>query len=288
MRVVVVASGSKGNALVIESQSGDTRLLIDAGIGLGALTEKVERAGLGGMPNAILITHSHNDHVGCARRLSRKLGASIHATVATATAAGFDPKRVLAFHPREPFSIGSLRLHPIPIPHDAPQVALRIEDGKTHIAIATDLGDAPARFVEHVRDVDALFLESNYDPRLLAEGPYHPAVKRRVASPLGHLSNSQCASVLERISGRVATVVLMHLSETNNTPDLALESARAALTGRRIRLLTASQDDCLVIEPAEPPSLALAPLVGSVSAAGSAMPRKHRAGAVLPGQLSLF
>lgn len=251
MRIAVLASGSRGNASAYESRG--TRVLVDAGLGPRALARRMQEAGMDGPLQAIVVTHAHQDHVGHAERLAKRLRIPVYMSEATARAVPLRAEvEVRRFSPREPFTIGALTLAPLPLPHDAAQVALVLSDGVRNAGIATDLGEVPPALAEHLSRCDVLLLESNHDPALLAAGPYPDHLKRRIASARGHLSNGQAAELLARLPARAHSVVLMHLSERNNRPDLALTAAREALVRRDVRLEAASQTATLVLDAAPP------------------------------------
>ena len=251
MKVVVIASGSGGNATLFASRG--TSVLVDAGIGPRALADKLREVG-GELPQAIVITHAHQDHLGQCLRLSRRLKIPIYASEATSRIEllrGREEVRV--YSPREPFAIGALTLSPLPLPHDAAQVALVLSDGERRAALVTDLGEVPPDLPRHIAGCDVALLEANHDAEMLQRGPYPAFLKRRISSARGHLSNEQSHALLRGLTRETHTVVLMHLSETNNRPDLAREMANDALAGRRIRLFTAAQDDCLALDAAAAP-----------------------------------
>ena len=250
MKVVVIASGSRGNATLFESSG--TRVLVDAGVGLRMLAHKLREAG-SELPQAIVITHAHQDHVGQCLRLSRRLKIPIYASEATARIELLRGReQVRVYSPREPFEIGSLTVSPLPLPHDAAQVSLVFSDGERRAAITTDLGEVPPDLPGHLAGCDVALLEANHDAEMLRRGPYPAHLKRRISGARGHLSNDQAHALLRSLSKETHTVALMHLSETNNRPDMALTMAKDALSGRRIRLFAASQDDCLVLDAAAP------------------------------------
>ncbi|AUX23544.1 MBL fold metallo-hydrolase [Sorangium cellulosum] len=256
MKITIIASGSGGNATLFASRG--TRVLVDAGVGPRVLEQCLAAAGgePGWAPDAIVITHAHADHVGAAARYNKKLKIPIYASEATARAAALgDPARVRVFSPREPFEIGALTVSPRPLPHDAAQVALVVGDGARRAALVTDLGEVPPGLLEHVAGCDVLLLESNHDADMLAGGPYPQHLKRRISSSRGHLSNAQACALLAALPGGTHTVALMHLSEINNRPELALEAARDALSGRRTRLLAAPPRGPLVLDAAPPAGL---------------------------------
>jgi phosphoribosyl 1,2-cyclic phosphodiesterase len=261
MQIVIIASGSGGNATLFASRG--TRVLVDAGIGPLAARRALTAPGRAGAPeeiwppDAVVITHAHSDHAGHAAIYARKLKVPVYATEATARAVSLgDSERVRLYSPREPFAIGALTLAPRPLPHDAAQVALVVSDGARRAALVTDLGEVPPGLPEHIAGCDVLLLESNHDERMLEQGPYPAHLKRRIRSARGHLSNAQTHGLLAALARRPAgmhTVVLMHLSETNNRPDLALEAAGDALGERRARLLAAPPRGPLAIDAAALP-----------------------------------
>jgi len=249
MRAIIFASSSAGNACLFETT--DTRILVDAGLSLRQLERKLEDADVRGPVDALVITHAHRDHVGECAAIGRHLGVPVYATESTARTARLgDRKRVRVCASRGSFRVGSLSVSTLPLPHDVHQVALRVDDGTHTIGLATDLGEVPADLRAHFDECDALLLESNHDVHMLETGPYSADLKKRVASSKGHLSNEQCARFLADLSARTRVVVLMHLSEKNNRPELALERARAALAGRNVQLSAACPDDLRVVHAA--------------------------------------
>jgi phosphoribosyl 1,2-cyclic phosphodiesterase len=232
MRIHVLASGSEGNAALFVSRG--TQLLVDAGVGPRVLAKMMAALGLEPRLDAIVITHAHADHVGHSVKLARKWHAPLFASEATSRAMGPLSTSIEqhVFCAREPFVVGALSIAPLPIPHDAAQVALRIDDGQACCGLATDLGEVTGALESHVADVDVLLLESNHDEDMLACGPYPPFLKKRIAGASGHLSNVQSHALLRRLGARTHAVALMHLSRTNNLPEIAREVAEDALSAR--------------------------------------------------------
>ena len=225
-------------------------MLVDAGIAPRTLAARLRSAGAR-FPDAIVITHAHQDHVGHALRLARGLKIPIYASEATARAPALHGREeIKIFSAREPFAIGTLTIAPTPLPHDAAQVALVVEGGGRRSAIVTDLGEVPPDLRSHLARCDVVLIESNHDLEMLQRGPYPAFLKRRISSARGHLSNAQAHALLRTLPVETHTVVLMHLSKSNNHPEIALESAQDALGGRRVRLLAASQDASLVLDVA--------------------------------------
>jgi phosphoribosyl 1,2-cyclic phosphodiesterase len=247
MKLTVLASGSSGNATFVEA--GRTRILVDAGIGPKNLARKLTETNATGLPQAIVITHGHGDHVGHCARIGKALKIPVYASESTARTTHLgDRQRVKVFGARSPFVVGDITVSPLPIPHDAAQVALVFTHAGRSAAIVTDLGEVPPRLPDHLAECDVLLVESNHDPEMLESGPYPAFLKRRVASARGHLSNFQTHALLRKLSPRTHTVVLMHLSRTNNRADLALDVARDAIGNRPVKLFAARQDDARVFD----------------------------------------
>lgn len=269
MRVTVLASGSGGNATLV--QAGGVRILVDAGVGPRVIEQRMRRVfGRELDLDAIIATHPHGDHVGKLGPCARHFDAPVFLTELTRRTLALEGLEIRPFQPHSPFLIGSVTVAPMPVPHDAPQVALVFEHrGRwtSRAAVVTDLGHIPRGLAEHLSGCQLVLLESNHDLEMLHHGPYPEFLKRRIASRLGHLSNQQAAHLLARLGSAVHDVVLMHVSRKCNSPMLALACARAALRGRRIRLRVADQDE---------------PLDLSIRTDTRAKPRAHEAQLALP------
>ena len=242
MRVTILGSGSEGNALLLESRT--TRVLVDAGLSLRKLRERFATIGLGAPSNiaALIVTHSHGDHAAHASTYAKHLKCRVRASAAAMRSIPLDPTvESETFTVGRCFVVGDIAIRSRSIPHDAPQVALTFETKATTVGLATDLGHVPKGLAHFLGDCETLLLESNHDPDMLAAGPYPTMLKRRVGGSLGHLSNEQAGDLLARLPSAPRRVVLMHLSETNNSPRLARNSAEAALRHRRTELLLAHQ-----------------------------------------------
>lgn len=252
----MIASGSRGNATMIEA--GDARILVDAGL---PVSELLRRLSLGGCPPAvthIVLTHAHADHYGRVEEVAAHFRAPVYLTESVRRCVRVERLAdARTYSAREPFALDGVMVRPCAIPHDAPQVALRFDFQRDSAVIATDLGEVPASLVELLRGVKVALIESNHDPAMLASGPYSRGLKRRVGGPRGHLANEQSHALLRALDREVEAVVLMHLSETNNRPDLARSVAEDALRGRTAALSIASQHAPLTVERAPPrqPSL---------------------------------
>ncbi|MFW2390399.1 MAG: MBL fold metallo-hydrolase [Polyangiales bacterium] len=258
MRITILGSGSEGNALLLESGAG--AVLVDAGLSFRKLAQRFEAIGRSVPQNvaAVIVTHSHGDHAKHASTYSTQLGCPIRAADATMQSIRMRPKaRADTFTVGRSFVVGGITVYSQSIPHDVPQVALRFETKKSSVGLATDLGKVPKKLCGFLGDCETLMLESNHDPGMLAEGPYPAMLKRRVAGAGGHLSNGQAGDVLAGIAQAPKRVVLMHLSETNNSPRLARSSAEAALGHRGTELLIAHQRKPLELGPVHEPQMQL-------------------------------
>ena len=256
--VTVLASGSRGNSTVICSSR--TRLLIDCGLSCKETLRRLHASGIDPRSlTAILITHEHSDHVGGLHVTAKKLGIPVFMTGATHDAwqrifkdsAGNRVKaeRLELFEAGRRFEVGDIGVLPFTIPHDAADpVGFTFTAEGVKLGYATDLGHLSLNVREHLRGCNGLVIESNHDLEMLRNGPYPWAVKQRVMSRVGHLSNEELAEFLVTdYDGGAAFLILAHLSEHNNDPVRARIAAERALEGRRDlwknRILLASQDD---------------------------------------------
>lgn len=229
MRFASLGSGSKGNALLVES--GRTRVLVDCGFGPRETAARLARLDVG--PEsiaAVLLTHEHADHVGGAAACAARFGWTLRASHGTAGAARkLADVPVRRFDSHAAFAIDDLEIHPYPVPHDAREPTQFVfADGAVRLGVLTDAGALTAHIVDMLSDCAALVLECNHDADMLARGRYPVQLKRRIAGGFGHLENAAAADLLRAIDARgLQHVVAAHLSEENNTPELA----RAALAG---------------------------------------------------------
>jgi phosphoribosyl 1,2-cyclic phosphodiesterase len=237
LRFRVLSSGSSGNATLVEAEGG--RLLIDAGLGARELTERLESVGVDPATlAAVLVSHEHNDHARGAAAFSRKWGVRLAGSRGTYAAAGFGAEDIAGFDVLEPLAdrtIGPFTVRGVPVPHDAAgPLAFVVSCAEGALGHATDFGHLNRRLVDGFRGCDAVLIESNYDPGMLRDGPYPWSVKTRISGGYGHLSNQDTARYLADGLGEMCrAVVLAHLSETNNHPEVARLCAETALRKRR-------------------------------------------------------
>ncbi len=243
MICISLQSGSNGNAIYVEADG--VRLLFDAGIS-GAQAEgrlRVHQRDIRQV-DALLISHDHSDHIRCAGIYQRKYHLPIHLTRRTqeATYCALGPIRdVRYFHSGGVLRFGDVAVHTIPTAHDAADgVAFIVEHGGKRLGIFTDLGHPFRGLRDLLGTLDAVFLESNYDPEMLETGSYPWPLKQRIRGPHGHLSNLEAADLLRGCGRRLQWAALAHLSEENNDPRLALETHRQRV-GRELPLLVASR-----------------------------------------------
>jgi phosphoribosyl 1,2-cyclic phosphodiesterase len=260
--VSVLASGSRGNCALVATSA--TRILVDAGLSgretfkrLRALGERTEEI------SAILITHEHSDHVAGLQRLASKLNVPVFLTAPTHHAwnrAVRDQDGTIPELPKSEhfsagrgFRVGDIEVMPFTIPHDAADpVGFTFRAEGVKIGFATDLGYMPSSVRDHLRGCSVLVMESNHDVEMLRSGPYPWSVKQRVMSRVGHLSNDALAEFFASdYDGGAEYLILAHLSEQNNHPEIARAAAEQALGGRQglwhNRVLLATQTE--VLEP---------------------------------------
>lgn len=232
MEVVVLASGSSGNAVLVTS--GETTLLVDAGISALAIRRRLERVGRSvDEIDGVLLTHEHSDHVRGLEVLRRRHPLPVwtsRGTWSRLPGRGY-PDGSGELRSARPARFGSLEVSPVQTSHDAVEpLALVLDDGESRLGICTDTGVVTSLLVHRLRGCSALLIETNHDLDLLRYGPYPWPLKQRIRSRLGHLSNGQTVEALSELgSDGVRAAVGVHLSETNNDPALVRELLANAL-----------------------------------------------------------
>lgn len=223
MRFASLGTGSRGNATVVSS--GSTNVLLDCGFSVREAERRLHRLGLTTDDlDAIVVTHEHGDHIGGVARLAARCAVTVYSSYGTAVKAGFQDLETLThILSHAPFAIGDIEVQPYTVPHDAREpLQFCFSDGKSTLGTLTDVGHITPHILWTLSGCDALILETNHDPDMLARGPYHEALKRRVGGDYGHLGNDQAGELLQGLDcGRLQHLVAAHLSEQNNTPELA-------------------------------------------------------------------
>jgi len=226
MEFSTIASGSSGNCIYIKG--GNTRILVDVGCSMKLIKTSLSQFDTSIEEiEAILVTHEHSDHVSRVAQLSRRYAIPVYASALTWENLPFyndyfpSDRHIFDYG----MEIGDVALDFFRLSHDAVQpVGMIFEQGGQHIGLVTDTGIVTEAMYRQLTNMDGLIIESNHDLSLLRYGPYPAYLKKRVASELGHLSNTQTAEALCRLVGPLTRqVILAHLSETNNRPELALD-----------------------------------------------------------------
>jgi phosphoribosyl 1,2-cyclic phosphodiesterase len=233
VRVAVLASGSGGNACVVES--GKTRVLVDAGLSAKEIERRLASRGIAPETiRGIFVTHEHGDHSIGALTFAARFGCSLFATAGTADALGLEGNLFSPFVRMESCRegrVGDIGFRPLGTPHDSNEsVAYAFEADDARVVIASDLGHVQREFLDFLRGATTLLLEFNHDEDMLRDGPYTWPLKQRIAGGWGHLSNRQSGEAVCTTAGeRLKRVVATHLSRANNTPALALAALAWAL-----------------------------------------------------------
>ncbi|MBI2877272.1 MAG: MBL fold metallo-hydrolase [Candidatus Tectomicrobia bacterium] len=246
LKLCVLASGSSGNAIYLESPH--IKLLIDAGLSGRELNERLRGLGLGlAKIGAVLISHEHSDHLQGAGALGRRYRIPLYLNAGTHRQTGEKlkgVKEIRHFTTGQAFPLEDLWIEPFSVPHDAADpVGFNFYQGDRKLSVALDLG-YPTRLIrERMKGAQLIVLESNHDVEMLMKGPYPWPLKQRILGKMGHLSNRDSSSFLaDLLHAELSHVVLAHLSQTNNRPELARDSALATLQGQGAALHVARQD----------------------------------------------
>jgi phosphoribosyl 1,2-cyclic phosphodiesterase len=243
LRAFVLGTGSSGNSVLVEAEG--VRILVDAGLGprtlearLAALGVALDRGADQLGIDAILPTHHHGDHFGGVEKIARALRCPVYLHPGI-----FAPRIRARFEVREytmgrRFNIGSLEVTAEHVPHDAPQVALRVASKDHAFGIATDVGRVTPNLAGLLASCDAALVEANHCAEMLAFGPYPMRLRQRVGGGFGHLSNVQTAELAAKLVGsRLGRIYLGHLSRSNNTPERALETVASAAPRMNVSVL---------------------------------------------------
>jgi phosphoribosyl 1,2-cyclic phosphodiesterase len=237
MIAVSLQSGSNGNCIYVEACG--VKLIFDAGISGIQAEQRLAAHGRDiRQVDAVIISHDHADHVRCAGVFQRKYGLPVYITPRTLRAAESSNAlgsltNILHFHAGGTLRFGDVVVETIATPHDGQDgAAFVVEAGGKRLGILTDLGHVFDGLHTVVSSLDAVFLESNYDPDMLMKGPYPPNLKRRIKGPGGHISNVEAAELLLQSGSDLKWACLAHLSEQNNSPQIALRTHREILPSR--------------------------------------------------------
>ncbi len=245
MQFASIGSGSGGNGTLLAC--GNTVLLVDCGFTMTEVGRRLQRLRFDPERlSAVLVTHEHRDHASGVRKLQQELGVPVYTTRGTAASDVLGKKlEVTLVHAEQPFTVGDFEVTPVPVPHDAREpVQYVFRAGGRTLGLLTDLGMITPVVRQHYAQCDALLLETNHDPVMLAEGPYSNRLKKRVAGRYGHLNNGQAADLLAGVEQeRLQHLIAMHISQKNNQPLLALDALRDVLRVDDSILRAATQDE---------------------------------------------
>ncbi|CAG9229065.1 Metal-dependent hydrolases of the beta-lactamase superfamily I [Paraburkholderia tropica] len=250
MRFASLGSGSEGNALVVEAGSGatPTRVLLDCGFSAKEVERRLARAGLAADSlSAILITHEHSDHIGGALTLARRWSIPLYMSWGTAQAVGADDANVELniLWGDETVEIGELGVLPYTVPHDAREpLQFVFSDGASRLGVLTDVGESTPHINSVLSGCDALVLEYNHDLDMLAGSRYPASLKARISGSHGHLNNEAAGDILAALDrSKLRHLIAAHLSQQNNSPELARAAMAAVLGNAPTEIGVATQDE---------------------------------------------
>ena len=239
LEICAIASGSNGNCYYIGNEKD--AVLIDAGISCKQIVQRMKLRNLNPLKiKAVFITHEHSDHLSGARVFGNRMQVPVYLTSKTWYGAykNLRPDVPKFFNPGEIIEVGEFAIHSFSKNHDASEpCSFRVQYREKSIGVFTDIGEPCENVTSHLQKCDGLFLETNYDEKMLWEGRYPWFLKQRVASGVGHLSNKQAFDLLHSHSGEnLKCVFLSHLSKENNTPEIAINSMQPFTSRFEIKL----------------------------------------------------
>lgn len=248
-------SGSSGNSLFVSD--GQTRILIDAGVSGIKIKESLESIGENPADlDALVVTHEHSDHTKCAGVITRRYKIPVYGTKGTWDGmsryiGAVNEASIMHISANKDFQINTIRVHPFSIPHDARDpVGYSFFTQDKKVTVATDIGHMNELLLENIRNSDLLMLESNHDIEMLNNGSYPYILKKRIKSDHGHLCNNIAGETLAMLAEEgLRRIVIGHLSNENNKPDVAYETVASHITnngftiGDSVELYVARRDE---------------------------------------------
>lgn len=249
MQVTVLASGSKGNSVFVEMDG--VRLLIDAGISTRRIKQELSQIGQDiAELDGVFITHEHSDHIGGLATLTKKYRIPVFTRPDTFKAMScYNELPVESINPIvDQIRLGRVSVKAFSVPHDAADPVGYAILGSSKCVVATDMGFVSSQLRQELEGARVLVLESNHDVEMLKNGSYPWPLKQRILSNRGHLSNVDTAWTLVHLKQRPQKVFLAHLSEKNNTPELALKTVKGILEQQgagAVEILMTAQDSSI-------------------------------------------
>ena len=235
IRVCVLGSGSKGNCIYVGFDK--THILIDAGLPIRRIERFVAAMGIAPSALSVLITHSHRDHIGSLDALTEKYSPAVYISeksrgLMPECRNGAEDSRI--YFGDEDFFVGQFTVSPFAVSHDVPCVGYTLTAAGKSVSVATDIGRMTDKVLRSLAGSALVVLESNHDTEMLRRNVrYSQFLKKRILSDRGHLSNIECAKTVCLLAAAgTKQVVLAHLSEENNCPELAFETTRSMLERR--------------------------------------------------------
>ena len=233
MRFASLGSGSKGNCLIVEEKN--TRLLLDCGFSTKEIIARLFRLAIQpNMLDGIIITHEHADHISGVERFARKFDLPVwltHGTLRAAKKTFSTLSKINIIDSHQAFSVSDIDIQPYPVPHDAQEpVQFIFSNGSFKLGVLTDTGCSTTHIETILNRCHGLVLECNHDATLLANSKYPKSLKQRVGGRLGHLENASSAMLLSKLDcSLLQHLIAAHLSEANNTPQLAQSALSGAI-----------------------------------------------------------
>jgi phosphoribosyl 1,2-cyclic phosphodiesterase len=250
LKFASLGSGSEGNALLISATSGGvhTTVMLDCGFSIRETARRLAKLDM--MPAdlaGIIVTHEHQDHISGVFKFARRYDIPVWLSFGTHQAVQNKCTGV-TFHvcrDGQTIVIGALDITPYTVPHDAREpIQYVVSNGVYKLGVLTDAGHATAHMIAALSGCDALVMECNHDSKMLADSTYPSSLKSRVGGPYGHLSNRTSAEIVAALDqSRLKIIVGAHLSQQNNTPQLAHAALSDALDCAATKIMIASQDE---------------------------------------------
>lgn len=245
MRAIILGSGSKGNSTLLIGNN--KKILIDVGFSYPKMLMNLNEYGVNPKDiDAILITHTHKDHIAGLASFTKKNNIMVYTNEKMLPELSKLVNEDLIKVMDDKYSIGEFNIESIHTSHDAPgSIGFIINDNKSNLVYITDTGYINEKYLKKIINKDLYIFESNHDINMLMTGPYPYILKQRVLSDKGHLSNEQSGNYLKDVIGdNTKRIILAHLSEINNTKELALKTVKTIINNDELIIEAASQNEC--------------------------------------------